>query len=151
RDFRGEVCPSHGIRVHLSGSTPTYTYQRAERNLITAHQLFRTRLRHNPHKFEKHRFGYERSEDCLTWNVFRSMQEARCLRDVLRLITGLEVEEEPLLFLWGLSMSDDLLQPWDLLLEARRRFESALPVRRAATEPDAALYVPRRVLALIEC
>ncbi len=90
-------------------------------------------------------------EDCLTWNVFRSLQEARCLRDVLRLITGLSVEEEPLLYLWGLSVSDDLLEPWDLLLEARKRFESRLPVKRPATEPDVALYVPRRALALIEC
>ena len=87
----------------------------------------------------------------MTWNVFRSLQEAQCLRDVLRLITGLDIQNEPLLYLWGLSLSDDKLQPWDLLLEARQRFESRLPVKRPATEPDIGLLARGQALALIEC
>ena len=63
KGFPGDVCRHHGIRTHLSGNTPTFTYQRAERNLIIAHRLFTTKLRGNKFKFESHRFGYERSED----------------------------------------------------------------------------------------
>lgn len=150
REFRGDICRHHGIRTHLSGSTPTFTYQRAERNLITAHRLFSTKLRGNKFKFETHRFGYERSEDALTWNVLRSFQEAGCLHDIARYVTGLELLSEPTLYLWGLRLSDDSLEPWDLLLEARKRFESRLPVKRPATEPDIALHLSKQYLVLIE-
>src|SRR5262249_38703932 len=56
-----------------------------------------------------------------------------------------------LLYLWGLSLSDGRLEPWDLLVDGRKRFESRLPVKRPATEPDVGLFVPRQALALIEC
>ena len=150
REFKGDVCRIHGIRTHLSGNSPTFTYRLAHRNLITAHRLFSTKLKGHKFKFETHRFGYERSEDCLSWNVFRSLQEAGCLKDVLRFITGLEIHDEPQLYLWGLSMADDALKPWPLLLKARERFESRLPVRRPGTEPDISLLIPGKCLALIE-
>lgn len=150
RGFQGDVCPDHGIRCHLSGSNPTYTYARAERNIIVSPRLFTSKLRGNKHKFETHRFGYERSEDCLTWNVFRSFQEAGYLHEILRFITGLDIHEEPELYLWGLRMSDDSLDPWPLLLQARERFETSLPVRRPGTEPDIALHWEGKALALIE-
>ena len=150
RGFKGDVCPDHGIRCHLSGSNPTYTYARAERNIIASPRLFTRKLRGNKFKYETHRFGYERSEDCLTWNVFRSFQEAGCLHEILRLVTGLDIREEPELFLWGLRMTDDLLEPWPLLLKARERFESSLPVRRPGTEPDIGILSSGRALLLIE-
>lgn len=150
RNLQGEVCPDHGIRVHHSGTSVTYTFEEATRNLIVAPDLFQQKLRRNPHKFETHRFGYEKSEDALTWNVFRSLQEAGCLHEVSRLITGLDIREEPILYLWGLNMTDDSLRLWNLLRDARRRFESALPVKRPGTEPDIGLHLPGNYLILIE-
>src|SRR5262249_27550309 len=58
--------------------------------------------------------------------------------------------EEPRLYLWGLCQSNDTLEPWPVLVAARERFESSLPVERPLTEPDIALYLPGRYLILIE-
>lgn len=146
RGFRGETCPAHGIRCHTSG---TYTYADPLRNIIVANKLFATKLLGNPFKFESHRFGFENSEDCISWNVFMALREARCLREVARLITGRPVSKEPRLFLWGLDTDHDL-QPWDFLVAARKRFESKMPVKRPATEPDIALHIPGEILILIE-
>jgi hypothetical protein len=150
RGFKGDVCRDHGIRCHLSGSNPTYAYAQAERNIIASPELFTRKLRGNPNKYETHRFGNERGEDVLSWNVFRSFQEAGCLHEILRFITGLDIHEEPELYLWGLRMTDDSLEPWPLLLRARERFESSLPVRRPGTEPDISLLAPSKALVLIE-
>ena len=103
RGFHGDLCPVHGIYCHLSGSSTTFVFQDPRRNLITAPDLFASRVRRNPHKTESHRFGYLNSEDALTWNVLRSLQEAKALYLLAQWVTGQEIHEEPLLFLWGLS------------------------------------------------
>lgn len=150
RGTPGDVCPDHGIRCHLSWNGPTYSYDEPERNIIVARDLFRTRLLGHPFKYETHRFGLEKSEDALTWNVFRSLQEAGCLHHVANRITGLDILDEPYLFLWGICLTEDTFEPWDLLIAARKRFESNLPVKRPLTEPDIALYLPGQYLILIE-
>lgn len=151
RGFRGDICPKHGIRTHCSGASVTYTYARAERNIIVSPELFKNRLRGHPDKFETHRFGYENSEDAVSWNVFRSLQEAGCLADIARFITGLDIHEEPTLYLWGLRMADDSLKLWDLLNAARNHFETnRLPVKRPATENDISLHLNNKYLIHIE-
>jgi hypothetical protein len=85
-----------------------------------------------------------------TFNLYRSFQEAGHLNYIARLITGLAVEEEPILYLWGLDLSDDSCQPWDLLEAARERFERRLPVKRPLTEPDAGLFLNGHYLILNE-
>jgi len=146
----GDVCPEHGIRCHLSRNGPTYSYAEPHRNIIASPELFRTRLVGHPFKFETDRFGLENSEDALTWNVFRSLQEAGCLHQVAHRITGQDIQAEPYLFLWGICLTGDTFEPWDLLIAARERFESNLPVKRPLTEPDIALYLPGHYLILIE-
>jgi len=42
------------------------------------------------------------------------------------------------------------VSPWPLLIQARDRFESRLPVDRPLTEPDIALHLPGKYLILIE-
>lgn len=142
----GEACPVHGIKTHASA---TYSYLDPRRNTIVAPDLL-ARIVRQPFKFESGRFGYERGEDMLSFNVFRSFQEARFLHLVARFLTGQDIDAEPRLFLWGLELTDDSLQPWDLLIAARQRFESHLPVKRPATEPDIALFQPSRFLILCE-
>ena len=143
---RGDVCPVHGIRCHLSG---TYTYPNPRRNIIASPAIFASRIIKHPFKFESWRMGNEKSEDALTWNVFRSLQEAGCLHLISQWVTGVDIQEEPQLYLWGISI-DDRFQPWALLVAARERFESRLPVKRPSTEPDIGLYLPGHFLILIE-
>jgi hypothetical protein len=149
-DDRGEVCPDHGIYCHRSGYGVTYTYRDVRRNIIVDAGLLAARMVRHPFKYESHRLGYERSEDALTWNVFRSLQTAGCLHVMARRITGLDIAEEPRLFLWGIELTGDSFAPWDLLIAARKRFERRLPVDRPKTEPDIALFLPGRYLVLIE-
>ncbi len=145
-----DLCPVHGIRCHHSGKSVTYSYADVRRNIIVDSELVAARVVGHPFKHESDRLGLEKSEDTLTWNVFRSLQMAGCLREVARLIVNEEVAEEPRLYLWGLCLTDDTLEPWPLLVAARERFESSLPVERPLTEPDVALYLPGRYLILIE-
>lgn len=150
RKFRGDVCPEHGIRCHHSSSKPTYSYVETARNIIASPELFSTRIVGHPFKFESHRLGAERSEDALSWNVFRSLQEGGRLGELGEMITGIRSRIEPTLYLWGICVTDDTCDAWHLLIEARERFESNLPVERPLTEPDIALHLPGRYLILIE-
>jgi hypothetical protein len=151
RGFRGDCCKAHGIYCHLSGSSVTLTYRDFRRNLIVSPELFARKVRGNPHKVESHRFGFLNSEDAVSWNVLRSLQEAQALHLIAQWVTGQEITTEPFLYLWGLSSSDNRFEPWPLLTEARRRFEiGRLPVARPLSEPDIALVIPGRLVLLIE-
>lgn len=150
RGVPGEVCPEHGIRCHHSSAGATYTYRDAKRNIVASPELFERCVLRNPFKYESHRFGFEKSEDAVSWNVFRSLQEAGVLGKIGEVLTGETAPIEPHLYLWGLDLSEDRFEPWQLLVAARERFESNLPVKRPQTEPDIALHVPGRYLVLIE-
>ena len=63
----------------------TYSYADMRHNAIASPHLLATRIVGHPFKFESHRLGLERSEDMLSWNVFRSLQEAGCLRMLAQL------------------------------------------------------------------
>jgi len=147
---KGEPCPEHGIRCHFSSGGATYSYVNVRDNAIVAPDALAERIIGHPFKFESHRLGYERSEDMVSWNVFRSIQEAGCLAKLAHAITGDATPLEPFLFLWGICLTDDAFEPWNLLQTARVRFESDLPVERPLTEPDIMLWLPGRYLILIE-
>jgi hypothetical protein len=151
RGFRGDCCKVHGIHCHLSGSNVTFTYRDFRRNLIASPELFARKVRGNPHKVESHRFGYLNSEDAVSWNVFRSLQEAGILHLVAQWVTGQNFTTQPFLYLWGLSSADNRFEPWPLLTEARRRFEvGRLPVARPLSEPDISMVIPGQLVLLIE-
>jgi len=120
------------------------------RNIIASPELFAQRIVGHPFKYESDRLGGENSEDALSWNVFRSLQEAGKLSEVVSLMTGMVHAEHPRLYLWGIRVDDDSFEPWDLLIAARERFESRLPVKRPLTEPDIGLHLPGKYLVLIE-
>ena len=71
----GEPCPDHGIYCRHSKDA-TYVYEDACRNIIASADLFRERMLRHPFKFDSDVLGYEKSEDALSWNVFRSIQES---------------------------------------------------------------------------
>lgn len=146
RMTKGDVCPIHGIRMHQSG---TFSYEDPTRNFIVDRNLVARVIGH-PDKFESHRLGLEKSEDSCTLCIFDSFRRAGCLNEIARLITGMEIETEPRLYLWGLDFTDESLELWPLLQAARRRFERALPVPRAPTEPDCSLFLDGHYLILCE-
>lgn len=150
KGFRGDVCPEHGIRCHHSSTGGTYGYAEPERNVFASREIFRSEILNHPLKFESHRLGLERSEDTVSWNVFRSFQEAGQLHRIAAAITGDAIAVEPFLYLWGIGIQVEDFSPWSLLLDARRQFEQAIPVDRPLTEPDIALHLPGRYLILIE-
>jgi hypothetical protein len=147
RGFKGQACPDHGIFCHGSG---TYNYADPRRNIIVDAELFAERIIRHAFKYETRRLGSERSEDAVSWNVLRSLQKASCLSRLAALITGRVQAQEPILYLWGIRVSDDSFEPWDLLIQARARFEANLPVKRPLTEPDIALHLPGEYVILIE-
>ncbi|MBM3999067.1 MAG: hypothetical protein FJ297_05915 [Planctomycetes bacterium] len=150
RHSDGELCPDHGIYCHHSRFGSTYSYRDASRNIIASPDVFANSIVGHPFKYESHRLGAENSEDALSWNVFRSLQEAGLLANVAKLMIGEEHRQEPDLYLWGIQVNDDSFEPWDLLIAAREQFESNLPVKRPLTEPDIALHLPGEYLLLIE-
>lgn len=151
RDGRGQACPQHGIFCHYSrGGLPTYSYEDPARNIIASPDLFTERVVGNPDKYESDRLGNERSEDALTWNVFRSLCESNALPELASLLLGIEDKETPCLYLWGLRVDDDTFAPWGLLSAARKRFEAGIPADRPRTEPDVAIHLPGKYLLLIE-
>jgi hypothetical protein len=147
RYSKGPTCPEHGIRCNLTG---TFSYGDPTQNIMVDREIFGNRIIGNPDKFESGRLGSEKSEDALSWNVFRSFQQAGCLGKLAAVVFGLPTDVEPQLFLWGINLNDGSFSFWDLLIKARSRFESNLPVDRPLTEPDIMLHVPGQYLALIE-
>jgi hypothetical protein len=145
---RGTVCPVHGIRGHTSG---TYSYADPTRNIIIAPEEIRS-LYNSGAKFDSiARLGLESSEDCLSWNVWRSLQREGLLHRVVELITGETTAREPRMFLWGIEVGGEAIKPWSLLQKARQYLEAdLLPVGRPQTEPDIALWEPGRYLINIE-
>jgi hypothetical protein len=150
KGFVGEPCPVHGIRCHYSSSSPAYSYVDATRNIIVDAELFGRRVIGNPFKYESNRLGFEKSEDTLSWNVFRSLMLVKSLGQMVSDVFGIPDEGEPDLYLWGIKISGDDFRPWDLLIKARSRFEENLPVKRPKTEPDIALHLSGKYLILIE-
>ena len=82
--------------------------------------------------------------------MFRSFQQAGCLGTLAAEVFGLPTDVEPELFLWGINLNNGSFSSWELLKDARTRFESNLPIKRPLTEPDIAIHVSGHYLALIE-
>ena len=135
-------CPDHRIRVSPSRSRPTYVFQEASRNCIVDRGLL-----HLVTKTESWRLGNETSEDALSWNVFVGLKRLGRLRDAVSVLTGISVQAEPSLYLWGNEILEREVSRWSLLGKVRDRLEPRVGIR---TEPDVALHVPGQLLVLIE-
>lgn len=154
-----DYCPVHDLRIH--GSSHTFAYyngadaesQRtaALRNIVFEPETFGSCFLGNAAKAETHRICHENSEDALTWNVFARLARAGALGEVVATFTDMSVDVEPELILWGLKVSlDDRSVPpmFPALTEAREIYEKG--IKKFLTEPDIILYVPGKVLVLVE-
>jgi hypothetical protein len=90
------ICPEHGISVSTS---PTYVFDDYRRNfIIDVPKLEQFTML----KVESWRLGNERSEDALSWNVFVGLARLNQLAAAFACLTGIEVDVEPELYLWGI-------------------------------------------------
>lgn len=140
-------CPVHGIDIH----SKTFVYKDPLRNIRFEQEYFKRAILHNKVKAETHRFGYENSEDALTWNVFSVLAKRRKLNALSRYFTKIDTSDEPELYLWGLKIDlDNQVAPKQFagLIAARKVFEK--DIRGVRTEPDIMLYIPKKFLILIE-
>jgi len=138
---RESVCDKHGISVSTS---PTYVYDDYRRNFIVNVPLLE---QVKQLKVESWRLGNERSEDALSWNLFVSLAELGELKSAFRLLTGLDVDAEPELYLWGVRITTGEPSRWARLLTLRNELEFGYGF---PTEPDIVLRVPGVALVLIE-
>lgn len=152
-------CTTHRIRIHHGSRTFVY-YNGADtkskraaalRNLLFETGYFERHILGNKYKAESHRFCNETSEDALTWNVFSRLATRQALGSLLSNLTTTQVTIEPELYLWGLRINFLDSRPPEIfpaLQRARNQFEG--DIRRFLTEPDIMLYVPGKMLVVIE-
>lgn len=154
-----DYCPVHRIRIHAGSRTFVYyngpdaasKRDAALRNILFEHNYFEKYILGNAAKAESHRICHETSEDALTWNVFSTLARNGLLPNLLTTLTNKVAKTEPELYLWGLKIGLDDLNPpitFPALKDARNKFESE--VSKFLTEPDIMLYVPGQLLVLIE-
>lgn len=154
-------CPVHGIRIHVSSNKFVYfngpsapeKRMATARNIRFARDWFLRNIYGSPLKAESHRFGFETSEDALTWNVCAFLSHtANGLHEFAQFLLGDSLpQQSPKLYLWGLRIDLKDREPcrtFDELLSSRRVFEP--DIRRYLTEPDIMLYYPEKVLLLCE-
>jgi hypothetical protein len=81
-------------------------------------------------KREYKRISRERSEDAVTWNVFRFLEKHNMICDFLGKCLNIK-SSRPEIVYWSYSQSQDSL--WDMLKKARKKFET---VPEKGSEPD---------------
>ncbi len=119
--------------------SPTYILRNPLDNFIVGHDLVAAAINREWGKAETGRLGSENSEDAVSFNVFRSLQEAGALSLVAQLVTGSSTAE-PDLYLWGRRINlDGTSSSWPELQSVRTKVE---PKHRQQTEPDVCLHVP---------
>jgi hypothetical protein len=132
---KGTVChgdPHPRVRFHVS---PTYVLEERLENFIVGREL----VDQLKGKAETKRLGNENSEDALSFNVFRSLQEGGLLAEAAQLLAGVEIDGEPELIVWGNHLEVATVKPVPELKAALNK-----PEGRAGqqTEPDIILHIP---------
>lgn len=135
---------SRGTQAHGGPSmtfrvSPTYVLDDPLENFIAGRDLVAGALNREWQKAETRRLGHENSEDAVSWNVFRSLQEAGQLGLAARVLAGVDVEGEPELILWGRRIGLDETAPCP---EIQRALDALEPTHRQQTEPDVVLHLP---------
>ena len=133
KQWRDNLCPRHRIFVHKTTYRFDDTAMGWQRNFLATVRdterlgaILRTKV--------EQRWGYENSEDALTWNVFRTFEKARKLSQLMKVLTENRVQMTgPIeLIPWGYHNGG----PWKPLERAREHFEQG---KRIPTEPDVVL------------
>src|SRR4051794_32843811 len=105
-DDRRKGTHPHGepsARYRASGS---YVLTDPLDNIIVGRDLIRRIIAGEAGKAETGRLGNENSEDALSWNVFRSLQEANLLRSAATALVDAPFAGPLELYLWGSRITD---------------------------------------------
>ena len=141
------LCDQCKIWVYPS----TFEYVDEKRNLLWKDkddEALLTEIKR--YKAEVDRLGRERSEDAVSWNVFRHFDRTRQLGSLLTHLGISGAVETCKVIYW--SYSADCGNPWPLLLEARKEFGEAESLREAETkikgvsEPDIILLTTHSLI-----
>ena len=119
-------------------AAPTYVLERPIDNAIAGRELIAEAIAGRWGDPEATRFGNENSEAALTWNVFRSLQEAERLRVVTSVLTGFESAVEPELFYRGRRITLDAATVWG---ELTATLDVLQPPVTQHVAPDVCLHV----------
>ena len=82
---------THGDPAVSFRVSPTYILSDPLENFIAGRKLVADALRGKWKKAETFRLGYENSEDAVSWNVFRALQEAGNLELAARVLSGIDI------------------------------------------------------------
>lgn len=119
-------CPEHSIYI----SPTTFEYSDLYDNLLWREPADRSLLESIFNYKRENRLGRDNSEDALTWNVVRGLEQCGLLADLLSSIHGSPLDGLELLY-WGYSQAEGGI--WSELKAARKTF-GELPQR--GSEPD---------------
>ena len=129
-------------------AAPTYVLENALDNFIVGRNLIEEAIAGRwGRPSETGRLGNEWSDDALTWNVLRSLQEAGCLSIAAHVLADVESTTEPELFFWGQRLELTAAVAWTELQALRNELEPGLTQQ---TEPDAGLHIAGWGWVLIE-
>lgn len=130
RDLKTEKrfhCSDHHIYI----SPSTFEYDLEEGNILWDYDLLQE---HKEVKRETRRMARDNSEDAVTWNVFRYLENSGLLGDYLAFITKCP-QTNPETMFWSYRKQDK--RDWDLLNKARREFGETI---KRGSEPDLMVF-----------
>jgi hypothetical protein len=130
---------SHGEPPARFRASVTYVLVDPLDNIIVGRDLVRRIIACEAGKAETGRLGNENSEDALSWNVLRSLQEAGLLGRAAATLAREPVEGSPKLYLWGCEVTDSGLKSSS---EPAHALDTLEPTHRQQTEPDIMLRIP---------
>lgn len=137
-NYRKGSVPSGDPPVSFRAA-PTYVLESALSNFIVGRDLIPDAIAGKwGRAAETGRLGNENSEGAVTWNVFRSLQEADSLSVAARVLVDAEATAEPELFFWGQRLERSGAEPSARLQKVRDELESGLAQQ---TEPDVCLHI----------
>jgi hypothetical protein len=132
------------LRFRASG---TYILDDPLENFVSGRDLVGEALSGAWPKAETWRLGNENSEDAVSWNVFRGLQEAHALKEVAEHLCDARFEGDPQLITWGRRIEPTTTLPAP---EIKAALELLEPAHSQQTEPDVVLRVPGEAWIFIE-
>ena len=136
------LCPQHRLYI----SPTTFEYENEGDNLLWTGDVDRTLLTWIKAVKGECRMARERSEDAVTWNVFRFLEHYNVLGEVFTPL-GCPITEPAEVIYWSYSPNHG--ETWFDLLEARLAFKEARNVDDAqshGSEPDLIIKSPSALL-----
>ena len=119
-------CPKHNIYI----SPSTFEYEDESDNLLWKDKADLDLLKRIKEVKRESRIARERSEDAVTWNVFRFLEKYDLLSGYLSKLVRNKISNSEIIY-WSYSPSQKKV--WDELQEARKQFETR---PQKGSEPD---------------